>query len=350
MHSPAGFYTPTPIPPNPRLCSSSISLMSAGGTRSQLALELTADQLLAATVAPTRHRKWSRNAPYPPRVVTLDDLLGPDLSLAASSPPSRSSIPLVSSSPSSFIRLSPSPSYAHAPVLQALRRSRSPETRPRSEAVGAQRRLVRHRASTPAFRSSTTPISTAQIRVTADEVLRTGLPLRALQAAKARALDSQVVVPASVQSVPPATSTNARSPSQTIVLTAEQLFASDGAHSGSGPRLLTRRSHRNLPRMLTAADLAGPNMSTSTRPASAGRNASQDSPNSSPRIPPWTTDAAHAAGTRAQRANSDLDTANAARGRGSRSGHVQRSSSHGSTRTLPRYTKEPGESEVIIVR
>ena len=260
--------------------------MAAGSSRSRVTrVELTADQLLGSDLTRVRPYKPGRNAP---RVITVEQLLGPSLTIAG--PSARS----------------PSRTSARPTPPRAVRRAPSP---PRTA---------------PPNRN----------RVTADEVLRTGLPVRTLQAAKARARSGQA-----------------------ITLTAEQLLTSGGG-SGSGSRSSSRRG---IPRVLSAEELAGPGLrttSSSSRPRSAGGSTIAVSPSSGSRLAPdgtrgvrpTTAGAAPSGGSSGLSGTPSASSPSAARGRGPRTGQMQRSTSQGSTRTLPKYTKEPGESEVVIDR
>ncbi|KAI0717902.1 hypothetical protein C8T65DRAFT_640334 [Cerioporus squamosus] len=248
--------------------------MAAGSSRSRVTrLELTADQLLGSDLTRARPYKPGKNAP---KVITAEQLLGTSLTIAGTSAqsPSRTSA-------------------RHTP----------PRSSPRP----------------PSPRRTVTPNRT---RVTADEVLRTGLPVRTLQAAKARARSSSA-----------------------ITLTAEQLLASDSG-SSSGSRLSSRR---RVPRVLSAEELAGPGLGSSAssgRPRSAGGSNIAVSP--SPGLRPGSSGTRGArpstAGATSSGGSSSVSAAGtsaATRGRGPRSGQMQRSNSQGSTRTLPMYTKEP---------
>ena len=244
--------------------------MSAGPSRSRVTrIELTADQLLGADLIPARPHKPSKHAP---KVITVEQLLGSSLTItpAARGGSGTSSVASPSSSRSTSRTTARPPPNS---VRSMPTRSPSP--------LGV-------------------PVIPTRERVTADEVLRTGVPLRTLQAAKQRARSGQA-----------------------LVLTAEQLLgSSSGAGSsrsnGSSSSRLASESGR---RPNTAGDRAG--LSTSgyrsgrvTRPSTAGATTGGDT-----------------------------------RGQESRPRQARRrSSSLGSTHTLPIYTKEPGESEVVIDR
>ncbi|KAI0752701.1 hypothetical protein C8Q80DRAFT_1147723 [Daedaleopsis nitida] len=278
--------------------------MSAGPSRSRVTrVELTADQLLGSDLTPARLQRQRKNAP---KVVTVEQLLGPSLTIAG--PSSRSSSRAATRAPSSPRQVPPAP-------------------RPIARCPSPSRIAVPHRE-----------------RVTADEVLRTGLPLRTLQAAKARARNAQA-----------------------MVLTAEQLHASgtgSGSSSSSGSRLSSPSPrNRSRPRVVTAEELAGPGPETSLsssarRPGSAGGNPAAVSHTSGVRSGastsrisrPSTAGAAIGSGSASAGGSAAAGSSGTAGRRASRSGRIQRSSSQGSTRTLPMYTKEPGESEVVIDR
>ena len=243
--------------------------MSAGPSRSRVTrVELTADQLLGTDLTPARPHKASKHAP---KVITVEQLLGTSLTIA---PAARSA----ASSPSSR-------SASRAP------------TRPNSVRSAAARSPSPHPV----------PVVPTRERVTADEVLRTGVPLRTLQAAKQRARSGQA-----------------------LVLTAEQLL---------GPSPGSSRSHASSSstRGLAAGNSRRPN--TAGDGASAGASLSTGS--RSGRITRPSTAGATTGGD---------SSASTARGRESRPRQARRSSSLGSTHTLPIYTKEPGESEVVIDR
>ncbi|RDX52598.1 hypothetical protein OH76DRAFT_1499396 [Lentinus brumalis] len=253
--------------------------MTAGSSRSRVTrLELTADQLLGSDLTRIRPYKPRKNTP---KVVTVEQLLGTSLTIAGPSArsPSRTSA-------------RPAPPR--------------PSPRPSSPRI---------------------PAAPNRERVTADEVLRTGLPVRTLQAAKARARSSSA-----------------------ITLTADQLLAS-GSGSSSGSRLSSRRG---VPRVLSAEELAGPGpgySSSDPRPRSAGGSTSAVSHTSGLRSGSGTLGARPStAGAASSSGSSGVSASGTTRGRGPRAGQVQRSNSQGSTRTLPIYTKEPGDSEVVIDR
>ncbi|PIL29018.1 hypothetical protein GSI_09066 [Ganoderma sinense ZZ0214-1] len=251
--------------------------MSAGPSRSRARVtrvELTADQLLGADLTPARPHKASKHAP---KVITVEQLLGSSLTITpAARGGSGSSSATSPSSSRSASRTAARPNS----VRSAAARSPSP---PRVPVV------VPHRE-----------------RVTADEVLRTGVPLRTLQAAKQRARSGQA-----------------------LVLTAEQLL---GSSAGSSRSHASSSSTRGL-----AAE-------SSRRPNTAGEPTSAATPSTgsrSSRIVRPSTAGATTGGD---------GSASAARGRENRPRQARRSSSLGSTHTLPIYTKEPGESEVVIDR
>ncbi len=253
--------------------------MTAGSSRSRVTrLELTADQLLGSDLTRIRPYKPRKNTP---KVVTVEQLLGTSLTIAGPS-------------------------------------ARSPS---RTSARPAPPR------SSPRPSSPRIPAAPNRERVTADEVLRTGLPVRTLQAAKARARSSSA-----------------------ITLTADQLLAS-GSGSSSGSRLSSRRG---VPRVLSAEELAGPGpgySSSDPRPRSAGGSTSAVSHTSGLRSGSGTLGARPStAGAASSSGSSGVSASGTTRGRGPRAGQVQRSNSQGSTRTLPIYTKEPGDSEVVIDR
>ncbi|KAI1787286.1 hypothetical protein LXA43DRAFT_1184599 [Ganoderma leucocontextum] len=237
--------------------------MSAGPSRSRVTrVELTADQLLGADLTPARPYKPPKHAQ---KVITVEQLLGPSLTIAPAARGGSSSSGAASSHSSR--------SAVWPPARPHPARSPSP-----------------HRV----------PSAPNRERVTADEVLRTGLPVRTLQAAKQRARSGQA-----------------------LVLTAEQLLGSSSGSSGSRPPGLT-------------AD-------NTHRPSTAGASAASPSPgrSRSGRVARPSTAGATPGGD---------GSSSAACGRESHPRQARRSSSLGSTHTLPIYTKEPGESEVVIDR
>ncbi len=239
--------------------------MSARPSRSRVTrVELTADQLLGTDLTPARPHKASKYAP--PKVITVEQLLGSSLTIASAARGGSGSSS-AASSPSSR-------SASRAPALPISVRS------------AAARSPSPHRV----------PVVPIRERVTADEVLRTGLPVRTLQAAKQRARSGQA-----------------------LVLTAEQLLGSSRSNGSS---------------------------SSSRRPNTAGDRASAGATSLS-------TGSRHGRNTRPSTAGATTGgdgSGSAARGRENRPRQARRSSSLGSTRTLPIYTKEPGESEVVIDR
>ncbi|OSC99689.1 hypothetical protein PYCCODRAFT_1470003 [Trametes coccinea BRFM310] len=222
--------------------------MSSAGPSRPRVITLTADQLLGTSLTPARTPKPSKNTSNGSRVLTIEDLLGPGLTVARPppKPPARSS------------------------------------PRPTSRSFSS----TRSTASSPNPRL---------VRVTADEVLRTGIPVRTLQAVKARS-------------------------GQARVLTAEELLS---AGSSRSPRRSPVQS--------------GSRASASDQPA--GPSAAESTPRAAR---PGTATASSTSGSDAQRA--------ASQSRNPRHGPPRRSLSLGSMRTLPIYTQEPGESEVVIDR
>ncbi|RPD61686.1 hypothetical protein L226DRAFT_395923 [Lentinus tigrinus ALCF2SS1-7] len=259
--------------------------MATGSSRSRVTrLELTADQLLGSDLTRARPYKPGKSAS---RVITVEQLLGTSLTIAGPSARSQPSRTPARPTPPRPAPRAPSPRQAAAPI---------------------------------------------RARVTADEVLRTGVPLRTLQAAKAR--------------------------SRAITLSTESLRASSSAN-GPRPRSSSRRG---VPHVISAEELAGPGLASSS---SSGRSAGGSTISVSPSVSPASglrpgshgirggrpvTAGASSGGSSAVSPTPDASSSTTARGRGPRSGQVQRSNSQGSTRTLPMYTKEPGESEVVIGR
>ena len=242
--------------------------MSAGPSRSRVTrIELTADQLLGADLTPARPHKPSKHVP---KVITVEQLLGSSLTIA----------PTARGGSGSSTAASPSRSASRATARPPLNSVRSVPTRSPSPL-----RI---------------PVIPTRERVTADEVLRTGVPLRTLQAAKQRARSAQA-----------------------LVLTAEQLLSSS---SGSA------RSN-----VSSSSGLAQVASGSSRRSNPAGDRTSPSTGGSRP-------------GRVARPSTAGATTGGDARGRDSRHRQARRSSSLGSTHTLPIYTKEPGESEVVIDR
>ncbi|KAL7284592.1 hypothetical protein ACG7TL_001886 [Trametes sanguinea] len=234
--------------------SGTLPMSSAGPSRPRV-ITLTADQLLGTSLTPARTPKPSKNTSNGSRVLTIEDLLGPGLTVARPppKPPARSSPRPTSRS---FSTSSPNP------------------------------RLV---------------------RVTADEVLRTGIPVRTLQAVKARS-------------------------GQARVLTAEELLSAGSSRS-------PRRSPVQSGSRASASDQpAGPSGSSAAQ-AVGSPSAAESTPRAAR---PGTATASSTSGSDAQRA--------ASQSRNPRHGPPRRSLSLGSMRTLPIYTQEPGESEVVIDR
>ncbi|TBU63599.1 hypothetical protein BD310DRAFT_916758 [Dichomitus squalens] len=255
--------------------------MTAGPSRSRVTrVELTADQLLGSDLTPARPFKHSKHGP---KNITVEQLLGTSLTIT----------PAARNNAASRSRSTPRPA-ARSPPSSFVRPSSS--------------------RNVPAVPNPT--------RITADEVLRTGLPVRTLQAAKQRARTGQ-----------------------TLVLTAEQLLGSGASGSSS--------SSPGSSRVLPASELAGSGPSSRMRSSHARDNASN--PPSGP-----SRSAAGAGNSRVARpstagaatggGSSGNDSSSAGRGRDNRPRQLRRSSSMGSTHTLPIYTKEPGESEVVISR
>ncbi|KAI0356927.1 hypothetical protein OH77DRAFT_1495185 [Trametes cingulata] len=241
--------------------------MSSAGPSRPRVVTLTADQLLGTSLTPARPHKQPKNAP---KVLTIEDLLGPGLTVARTAP-------------------KPAPKPAGRPT-------------PRSPA--------RSSCSSNSTRNAPNP---RLVRVTADEVLRTGIPVRTLQVVKARSGQAQV-------------------------LTAEELLAA------SSSRLSGRTAPPSRGRTSAAQPVAGPSGSSRGSGATAG-SASQS----------------QGAGTSSAQRSRDPRPAPARVGGGNDTteqsrtarGQARRSNSLGSTRTtrtLPMYTQEPGDSEVIIDR
>ncbi|KAI0672325.1 hypothetical protein C8Q78DRAFT_990793 [Trametes maxima] len=247
--------------------------MSSAGPSRPRVLTLTADQLLGTSLTPARPHKQNKNVP---RVLTIEDLLGTGLTVARPSP-----------------RPAPKPAARPAP-------------RPAARASASTRSVPNPRL----------------VRVTADEVLRTGIPVRTLQAVKARSGQAQV-------------------------LTAEELLAAGSSRSPArGPLQVRGRAIS-----VTAEQLAGSSGGGSSsrgdgsNPIRAGASSSQGAGNPS---------ASGSRGTRpapGQTSSDNQASAAAAQSRNPRAGQGRRrSASLGSMRTLPIYTQEPGESEVVIDR
>ncbi|KAH9903444.1 hypothetical protein C8Q73DRAFT_52468 [Cubamyces lactineus] len=230
------------------------SSSSAGPSRPRV-ITLTADQLLGTSLTPARPHKQSKNS-NAPRVLTIEDLLGPGLTVAR--PPPRPPAP--------------------KPVAR-------PPPRPSPRASSSTRSAPNPRL----------------VRVTADEVLRTGIPVRTLQAVKARS-------------------------GQARVLTAEELLAAGSSRSSAQSRG-------------RATSAAGPNGSGSSR--SSGTTAGGSTQSTGTQAGGSSRNLRQAAGS---------SNGGDAHSRTPRSGQARRSNSLGSTRTLPMYTQEPGESEVVIDR
>ncbi|KAI0325513.1 hypothetical protein GY45DRAFT_1330191 [Cubamyces sp. BRFM 1775] len=230
------------------------SSSSAGPSRPRV-ITLTADQLLGTSLTPARPHKQSKNT-NAPRVLTIEDLLGPGLTVAR--PPPRP----------------PAPKPAMRPA---------PRSSPRASS---------------STRSAPNP---RLVRVTADEVLRTGIPVRTLQAVKARS-------------------------GQARVLTAEELLAAGSSRSSAQSRGRT-------------APAAGSSGGGSSRSGGTTADGSTQ-----------TTGTTSVGSSRSPRATAGSTTGGDAHNRAPRSGQARRSNSLGSTRTLPMYTQEPGESEVVIGR
>ncbi|KAI0649947.1 hypothetical protein C8Q79DRAFT_997920 [Trametes meyenii] len=247
--------------------------MSSAGPSRPRVLTLTADQLLGTSLTPARPHKQNKNAP---RVLTIEDLLGTGLTVARPTP-----------------RPAPKPAARSAP-----------------------RPAARASAST---RSAPNP---RLVRVTADEVLRTGIPVRTLQVVKARSGQAQV-------------------------LTAEELLAAGSSRSPArGPLQVRGRAIS-----VTAEQLAGSSGGGSssrgngTAPARAGASSSQGAGN------PSTSGSRGTRPAPGQTSSDNQASAAAAQSRNPRTGQGRRrSASLGSMRTLPIYTQEPGESEVVIDR
>ncbi|KAI9056347.1 hypothetical protein FKP32DRAFT_1607895 [Trametes sanguinea] len=230
-------------------------------------ITLTADQLLGTSLTPVRAPKSQRNTSNGSRVLTIEDLLGPGLRVAQ-----------------------PSPKH-HTP------KSNLPYSSFRSF------------SSTRTVHSSPNP---HLVRVTADEVLRTGIPVRTLQAVKARS-------------------------GQARILTAEELLAAGSSRS------LGRRPVQsgNGGRATALEQQAGPS-GTSRAARSAGSSAAQ-----AVGSPSAATGTSRASRSTREDAASGARTGATPQTRNSR---PRRSVSLGSMRTLPIYTQEPGESEVVIDR
>lgn len=243
------------------------TMSSAGPSRPRV-VTLTADQLLGTSLTPARAHNKHKNS-NTPRVLTIEDLLGPGLTVArpASRPTPTRTAP----------RPTPRPSSSRGSGSSSTRTAPNP-------------RLV---------------------RVTADEVLRTGIPVRTLQAVKAR---SQV-------------------------LSAEELLAATSSRS----------SVRTTPQArgrTTAAQPSGGSSSpgSSGSRSAAGVGAGRTTGNAS-------TAGSHETRQTAQQAGRDNGASGAStQGRNPRSGPPRRSLSLGSMRTLPIYTQEPGDSETVIDR
>ncbi|KAI0657450.1 hypothetical protein C8Q70DRAFT_1046115 [Cubamyces menziesii] len=230
------------------------SSSSAGPSRPRV-ITLTADQLLGTSLTPARPHKQSKNT-NAPRVLTIEDLLGPGLTVAR--PPPKP----------------PAPKPAVRPAPRA------------------------HASST---RSAPNP---RLVRVTADEVLRTGIPVRTLQAVKVRS-------------------------GQARVLTAEELLAAGSSRSAAQSR----------GRAASAAAAGQSSSSGSSRTSGITAGGSTQS-----------TGSQSAGSSRNPRPATATNGSGDAHARAPRSGQARRSNSLGSTRTLPMYTQEPGESEVVIDR
>ncbi|KAI0372472.1 hypothetical protein BV20DRAFT_964065 [Pilatotrama ljubarskyi] len=236
--------------------------MSSAGPSSPRVVTLTADQLLGTSLTPARPHKQPKNAP---RVLTIEDLLGPGLTVARSAP---------------------------KPVARP-----TPRSPPRPSGSSSTRNTPNPRL----------------VRVTADEVLRTGIPVRTLQVVKARSGQAQVV-------------------------TAEELLAA------SSSRLSGRSVPQTRGRTTANQPLAAPSGSSGGSGATASRaGQSQGSATSSAQRSRDPRSAHSGTGGR----NESTEQSRTARGQARRSNSL---GSTRTTRTLPMYTQEPGDSEVIIDR
>ncbi|KAI8989134.1 hypothetical protein BD414DRAFT_384954, partial [Trametes punicea] len=245
--------------------------MSSAGPSRPRVITLTADQLLGSSLTPARPHKQPKDA-NAPRVLTIEDLLGPGLTVARPTPKP------------------PAPKPAARPA-------------PRS-------------ASRPSSSARSTP-NPRLVRVTADEVLRTGIPVRTLQVVKARS-------------------------GQARVLTAEELLAAGSSHASA--RRTAQSRHQSRGRTAVSEPSAGPSSPPSIAGAS-GSNVGQTGGSSS------VAESSRRARERPGMGSTGSDAQGAAAPtRTARSGQSRRSNSLGSMRTLPMYTQEPGESEVVIDR
>lgn len=237
-----------------------LQTMSSAGPSRPHVVTLTADQLLGTSLTPTRPHNKHKNSSAP-RVLTIEDLLGSGLTVARQ--PSRPAAP----------RSSPRPTSSRASGSSSNRTAPNP-------------RLV---------------------RVTADEVLRTGIPVRTLQAVKAR---SQVLSAEELLATP-----SSRSSTQRPVQTRGRATV---AHSGPGSS-------------------SGSGSGFTGTGASAGRSTGGSSATDS-----------HGTRSAAPHASRNNETSGHFQSRNPRA--TRRSMSLGSMRTLPIYTQEPGDSEVVIDR
>ena len=265
--------------------------MTAGPSRSRVTrVELTADQLLGSDLTPARSFKPPKHGP---KTITVEQLLGTSLTIA---PAARNA----AASPSrSAPRPAPRPA-ARSPPLSSVRSSAS----------------------------RSVPIAPNRERVTADEVLRTGLPVRTLQAAKQRARTGQTLILTAEQLLGPTASESSASGSSRSRVRANTELASPGAGPSSRNRSINARDHGSS----SAYHVSG-----SSRSGAAGGSSRVARPST----------AGAASSSSSGGGNGALGSG---RGRDNRPRQLRRSSSMGSTHTLPIYTNEPGESEVVISR
>ncbi|KAH9854608.1 hypothetical protein C2E23DRAFT_817187 [Lenzites betulinus] len=246
--------------------------MSSAGPSRPRVITLTADQLLGTSLTPARpHRHAKTNSA--PRVLTIEDLVGTGLTVAR-------------------------PASRPAPTRPA------PRAAPRAPPPRA-----------PASSSTRTTLNPRLVRVTADEVLRTGIPVRTLQAVKARSGQAQP-------------------------LTAEELLAATSP-TPSGSRITRGRA---ISSGLSSGSSSGASSSRPTTAPGAGSTTGRTLGSPSTGNSHGTRQAAQPA----NRVNEGSGASASTHGRNAR--QARRSNSLGSTRTLPMYTQEPGESEVVISR